>query len=93
MTYELPLSSCQLSRELLSFIKETDKDSALGEEYLEIIKEKLDEKGIEISKLAKDAFKLNLNYEDKLYLKSKDALEKLINLSGVAVVKLQLMAV
>lgn len=79
MTYELPLSSCQLSRDLLSFIKTTEISSALGEEYIKLIRDRLKEKELEAGNLAKEAFNLNLNYEDKLYLKSKDSLEKLIN--------------
>lgn len=79
MTYEIPLSSCQLSRDLLSYIKETDISLALGEEWVEHIKTRLKEKDSDISRLVKEAFNLNLNYEDKLYLRSKDALEKLIS--------------
>lgn len=79
MTYELPLSISKLGRNLLSFIKDTDMASALGEEWIKLIKEKLQENEFEISEIAKEAFNSNLNYEDKLYLKSKDALEKLIN--------------
>lgn len=79
MTYELPLSNFKLSRDLLSFIKSSDILSALGDEWLKFIKESLKEKDLEVSKLAKESFKLNLSYEDKLYLKSKEALEKLIN--------------
>ncbi|MFW2491537.1 PD-(D/E)XK nuclease family protein [Clostridium chromiireducens] len=79
MTYELPLSSFKFSRDLLSFIKVSDKSLALGEEWLKLLKEKIKEKELEVSKLAKEAFKSNLSYEDRFYLKSKEALEKLIN--------------
>lgn len=78
MNYELPLSSFKISRDLLSFIKETDISLVLGKKYIEIIKEKLKQKDSELSQLVKEAFNSNLSYEDKLYLKSKDALEELI---------------
>lgn len=79
MTYELPLSSFKLSRDLLSFIKTSDISSASGEEWLKLLKEIIKEKELEVSKLAKEAFKSNLSYEDGLYIKSKDALERLVN--------------
>lgn len=79
MAYEVPLRSSQLARDLLSFIKNAEETSVLGEVWFKSMEEKLQQREQGLSSLAPKAFKMNLDYEDKLHLKSKDALEKLIN--------------